>query len=151
SKTNRWGKLPLWILAITIGVAVSREFGVITINYLTINSSSQINIKGSSRYWEDRQERFTDKDSKKAITTTAQNYEIGFHFMPDPGPEIDASIKKRLAEAKYIDVFQMKSEVSGMYLLPMSKDGHFKFSLVFGAKSTGGKYFKGELTGIMDF
>src|SRR5262245_61346823 len=148
---KRRGTLLLWILAITIGVAISREFGVITMDSLTINSSSRINIKSSSRYWEDGQERFTDKDSNKAITTTAQTHEIGFHFTPDSGPEIDASIKKRLAEAKYIDVFQMNSEVSGMYLLPMSKDGHFEFRLVFGTKSPGGKYFKGELTGIMDF
>lgn len=148
---KRRGRLPLWILAITIGVAISREFGVITMDYLTINSSSKINIKSSSRYWEDGQERFTDKDFNKVITTTAQNYEIGFHFTPDSGPEIDASIKKRLAEAKHIDVFQMKSEVSGMYLLPMSKDGHFEFRLEFGTKSPDGKYFKGELTGIMDF
>jgi len=76
---------------------------------------------------------------------------IGFHFTPDPGPEIDASIKKRVAKAKYIDVFQVKSEVSGMYFLPMSKDGRCEFRLVFEAKSPGGKYFKGELTGIMDF
>jgi len=120
-------------------------------DYLTINSSSKINIKSSSRYWEDGQERVTDKDSNKVITTTTKTSKIGFDFPPDPDLEIDTSIKKRLAETKYIDVLQMKSEVSGMYLLPIIKDSHFEFRLVFGAKSTGGKYFKGELTGIMDF
>jgi len=155
SKTMRWhkrrGKLLLWILAITIGVAISREFGVITMDYLTINSSSQINIKSSSDYWEQGQHRLTEKDFNKKITTTTKTSKIGFDFPPDPDSEIDASIKKRLADAKYIDVFQLKSEVSGMYLLPMSKDGHCEFRLVFGAKSPDGKYFKGEITGKMDF
>src|SRR5262245_10973243 len=155
SKTMRWhkrrGKLLLWILAITIGVAISREFGVISMDYLTINSSSEINIKSSSDYWEQGQHRLTEKNSNKKITTTTKTSKIGFDFPPNPDPEIDASIKKRLAEAKYIDVVQMKSKVSGSYLLPILKDGHCEFSLVFGAKSPNGKYFKGKLTGVMDF
>ncbi|MGH9753340.1 MAG: hypothetical protein ACREA2_11210 [Blastocatellia bacterium] len=155
SKTTRWhkrkNKLLLWILAITVGIALSRELGIIDLELLWIDSSSQINIKSSSRYWEQGQERLTEKDYNAETTTTERAWSIGFDFPPDLDTEIETLIKKHLAEAQNIDVFQVKSKVSGSYLLPMFKDGHCKFSIKFRAKAASEKYFNGELIGAMDF
>ena len=41
--------------------------------------------------------------------------------------------------------------MSGTYLLPIVKNGRCEFSLESGAKAASGKYFKGKLTGAMDF
>ena len=82
SKTMRWyerrKKLLLWILAIPVGIALSREFGLITLEYLTINSSGRIDIKSSTIFWEDEIQRHTSMDSWKETTATTQTYEIGF-------------------------------------------------------------------------
>lgn len=157
SKTMRWhkrnGKLLLWILALTIGIAITRELGAITLEFLRVSSSTQINIKSSSRYWIQGQQRIDSKDYNQKSTATERASNIGFEFPPgsDLDTGIEPSIKKHLAEAKTIEVFQMKSEVSGIYLLPMLKAGQCEFSLKFGAKAASGKYFNGELTGIIDF
>src|SRR5262249_59250464 len=76
SKTMRWhkrnGKLLLWILALTIGIALTRELGAITLEFLRISSSSQINIKSSSRYWNQGQQRIDSKDYNQRLNATKQ-------------------------------------------------------------------------------
>ena len=155
SKTMRWyerrKKTLLWILAITTGIALSREFGFINLEWLAIKLSGRIDIKSSTIYWEDGIKRYTSNDNRVETTTTTQTYKFGFDFPRDTDPEIDASIKKSLAEAKYIDVFQVKSEVSGTYLFPIFKNGRCEYSVEFGAKAVSGKYYNGKLTGAMDF
>jgi hypothetical protein len=157
SKTAPWRKrrrkLLLWILGVTIGVVILRELGAVSLECLTINLSGRIDSESSAIYWEDGRQRYTSKDKRLETTATEQEYKIGFDFPLDsnPGQEIDNSIKKRLAESKYIDVLQVKSKISGIYSLPLFKDGEYEFSLVFGAKSPSGKHFDGELTGVMSF
>jgi hypothetical protein len=149
--SQRRKKTLLWILALAICVAVSREIGIISLEYLTLNTSSRIDIKCSTTYWEDGIQRFTSKTNQKEITTTTETSKIGFDFPPGPDPEIDASITKRLADKKHIDILQLRSKISGPYSWPIFKDGKCEFSVVFGARSPVGKYFKGELTGVTDF
>jgi hypothetical protein len=156
AKTKRWykkkGKLLLWILALTI---LLRGFGVISLEFYSADTTRKVNIKSETRYSLQTQEQVTDrfeqKDYNEETTTNGWAREIGFKLLPDLDTEIETLIKKHLAKAKNIDVFQVKTEVSGNYLLPIFKDGHCEFSLKFGAKADSGKYFKGILTGVINF